>query len=139
MVLIADPITRPYFTWSFLPLLVAIIILPPCKQAFSEDRGECSGVLHEDQNGLHFGGGDQEDEGICVISKSQESKVLAICSAGEFCKVRGNVRDCKDPGECVEISDISSVARGENDNVTESPPFVVPGTNWVYLGSGLTT
>jgi hypothetical protein len=72
---------------------------------------QCAGILHKDQNGISFGGGKGEDEGICVINKSEEKKVLAICSVGHYCKVRGQVDLCKDSGECVEITNISFVSR----------------------------
>jgi hypothetical protein len=41
----------------------------------------------------------------------KEKKVLAVCSAGHYCKVEGQVDDCKDSGECGEITNISSVSR----------------------------
>jgi hypothetical protein len=71
---------------------------------------QCKGILHSDQNGLRFGGGIGEDEGICVINKSEEAKVLAVCSVGHFCKVGGSVDDCKDSGECSEITNITFVS-----------------------------
>ena len=48
---------------------------------YPNTQGTCSGILHMDQHGIHFGGGDGEGEGICVVSKFEENKVLAVCSA----------------------------------------------------------
>ena len=72
---------------------------------------KCSGVLHNDHNALHFGGGKGEDEGLCVIAKSEVAKVLAACRIGHFCEVEGTVDSCKDSGECVEITSITSARR----------------------------
>jgi hypothetical protein len=69
------------------------------------------GILHKDRDGLRFGGGKGEGEGICVINKSEESKVLAACSPGQFCKVKGVIEDCKDSGKCSELTHIRSVRR----------------------------
>jgi hypothetical protein len=70
--------------------------------------GTCEGILHRNQNGLWF---EFRPEGMCEINKSEEKKVLAVCSAGHYCKVEGQVDDCKDSGECSEITNISSVSR----------------------------
>jgi hypothetical protein len=69
----------------------------------------CEGILHRDQYGIEFGGAHGEGEGICVVNKSQEQKVLEVCSVEHYCNVRGLVSDCKDSGECVEITNITSV------------------------------
>ena len=71
--------------------------------------GECAGVLHRDQDGVRIGGGWGEDEGICVINKSDERKVLAVCGLEKFCRVRGLIDDCKDSGECSELTKIYSI------------------------------
>ncbi len=80
-------------------------------QRSRQSADHCAGILHKDQNGIRFGGGRGEDEGICVIDKSEEKKVLAVCSIEHYCKVKGQVDDCKDSGECSEITNISSVSR----------------------------
>jgi hypothetical protein len=41
---------------------------------------KCAGILHKNRDDINFGGGRGEDEGICLINKSQEKKVLAVCS-----------------------------------------------------------
>ena len=72
--------------------------------------GQCWGILHQDTEGMRFGGGRGEGEGICVINNAEENKVLAICSVGHYCKVTGIVDSCKDSGECSEITDITAVS-----------------------------
>ena len=82
----------------------------PCLQHAYEDRiatlrergtdVQCSGILHnwraEGSDGIGFGGAAGEGEGICVIAKSEENKVLAKCSFNHFCKVQGLQKECKD-------------------------------------------
>jgi hypothetical protein len=75
--------------------------------------GTCFGILHRDQAGLHFGGSQGEDEGICVIGKSDEERVLAVCTIGHYCEIKGTTRECKDSGECAEISDIKSIKKSK--------------------------
>jgi hypothetical protein len=80
-------------------------------QVRAQTEQECSGILHKDRDGLRFGGGKGEGEGICVINKSEEGKVLATCSPGRYCKVMGVMEDCKDSGECGELTQVKSVRR----------------------------
>jgi hypothetical protein len=77
------------------------------------DAGTCFGILHRDQAGLHFGGSQGEDEGICVVGKSDEERVLAVCTIGHYCEIKGATHECKDSGECAEISDIKSVKKSK--------------------------
>jgi hypothetical protein len=86
---------------------VAMALIATSSAAFAADK--CAGTLHWAQDDIHFGGGRGEDESICVINKFEEAKVLAVCSVGRFCTVRGSVDLCKDSGECAEISNITSV------------------------------
>ena len=72
----------------------------------------CFGILHRDQYGIRFGGSRNEGEGVCIIDKSQEKKVLAICSVEHYCEAKGLVDYCKDAGECVQITGITSVVAG---------------------------
>jgi hypothetical protein len=95
----------------FLLLTVVGIVGIGTFQVPAQVQQECSGILHKDRNGLLFGGGRGEGEGICIINNSQESKVLATCSPGEFCRVRGVMKDCKDSGECGELTQVTSVRR----------------------------
>jgi hypothetical protein len=71
----------------------------------------CAGILHRDQYGIRIGGGSGEGEGICVIDESEENKVLRVCNLEHYCRVTGLVNDCKDSGECSEITNVTSVGR----------------------------
>jgi hypothetical protein len=97
--------------WLSTIALGASVLMSSLANAQEPNNGKCTGVLHKDKFGIHFGGGRGEDEGICAISKSEESKVLAICHVGSSCEVYGVVDDCKESGECVEITNIGSVRR----------------------------
>ncbi len=70
---------------------------------------QCSGVLHRENSDLRFGGAAGEGEGICVINKIEETKVLAICSVGRRCRVKGTTALCDGSGECEQIKKITSV------------------------------
>jgi hypothetical protein len=70
--------------------------------ASAEQRQECKGILRQDQNGLSIQ--IPPPEGLCEINRSQETKVLATCRPGRFCRVYGIVEDCKDLDECAEIT-----------------------------------
>jgi hypothetical protein len=84
---------------------------PEPPDAGKHAQQECYGILHKDPGGLVFGGGKGEDEGICVISKSEEHKVLATCSPERYCRVTGIIELCKDSGECAEVTRVLSVQR----------------------------
>lgn len=80
--------------------------------AKADDKEQCSGILHLDRNDRRFGGGKGEGEGICIISKPEErKKVLATCSPGHHCIVTGLIEDCKDSGECGELTYVLSVRK----------------------------
>jgi hypothetical protein len=96
---------------KFLIATAAILVINPVVATRAQVQQECVGILHKDRDGLRFGGGKGEGEGICVINKSEESKVLAACSPGRYCKVIGVIEDCKDSGECSEMTHIISVRR----------------------------
>lgn len=68
--------------------------------------GVCEGTLHRDRDGLRIGGGAGEGEGICLIGKGDRAKVLAVCIVDRHCWVKGRISDCKDSGECSQISGI---------------------------------
>ncbi len=92
-----------------LPILAVYLMITSQLAQAEPQSSECFGILHNDTKGMRFGGGRNEDEGICVIKKTDESKVLAVCSIGHFCRVKGLVDDCNDSGECVELTNITSV------------------------------
>jgi hypothetical protein len=87
-------------------LFYALLILSRASYA---EVGECQGILRQTGSELTLGGGEGEDESICLIIKSEQNKVLATCRQGHLCRVRGRVSNCKDVGECAEISNIVSV------------------------------
>jgi hypothetical protein len=87
------------------------IILASIPSHARAGAGECQGRLHQDRTGLWIGGGRGEDESICLIGKSDRPKVLAVCIPEQPCRVRGHMANCKDSGECSEISRIVSVRK----------------------------
>lgn len=97
-------------------VIISLVTAAPAV-APAQDRGteaQCSGILHdwrEEGSGIGFGGGYGEGEGICIIGKSEERKVLAVCSIHRFCKVKGLQKACKDSGECGEMTAVYSVTR----------------------------
>jgi hypothetical protein len=70
---------------------------------------KCEGILRQNQEGgLFF---QVPPEGLCEINPSQQGKVLATCTPGQFCLVEGIAEDyCKDSGECSEITRVISSA-----------------------------
>ena len=88
-----------------MPLALAVLMGMPATAA----ADGCSGVLHRDAGDLVLGGGKGEGEGICIIAASQASKVLAVCTVGRRCRLVGKTAQCKDSGECVTITHITSV------------------------------
>jgi uncharacterized protein (TIGR02594 family) len=82
------------------------IVFPP---EFTRDS--CGGTLHRADGDLRFGGESGEGESICLINKADEIAVLAVCSVGSPCRVRGTVKDCDGSGECAKISKLKSIAK----------------------------
>ena len=88
-------------------LAISTLIVRP---VFAEPiQSQCFGVLHHSKGDLIIGGGRGEGEGICIISKGENEKVLRTCRIGRRCFVKGSVDYCKDSGECVEITKIVAV------------------------------
>ncbi len=73
--------------------------------------GTCSGTLSKSRGEYVLGQKNSED--ICILSKSDALRILKICGVGKPCVVSGLVEDCKDSGECSEISHITSIKRGK--------------------------
>ena len=96
-------------------LILALLLMTAAisaQTAFAApSAGQCSGVLHKTDDQLMFGGGKGEDEGIYIVRKADEAKVLAVCAVGKFCRVRGTVDDCTDSGECSELTSITTVRK----------------------------
>jgi hypothetical protein len=55
--------------------------------------------------------GDPPNEGICTFRKSDTAAILKICPPGSSCEIFGLVDNCKDSGECVEVTHITAVRR----------------------------
>jgi len=68
--------------------------------------GICSGVLSKFQDHFVLKLG---RESICTFNSEDEKKILAICTQGHRCEAFGLVDDCKDSGECIEMTGIASV------------------------------
>jgi len=86
--------------------------LPAPRSSRAEGQlGVCEGTLHENRDGLRIGGGAGEGEGICLVGKADMARVLAVCTLGHHCRIKGQMSDCKDTGECAEISRITAVRR----------------------------
>jgi len=91
-----------------IPLVLMACADTQAQTAF--DRHGCAGILHQDADGLRFGGGRGEDESICIIDASQADKVLQACAVGKYCRVVGSTGDCEDSGECVEIKSVTTAS-----------------------------
>jgi hypothetical protein len=88
---------------------VALVVATSASAQHSYGRQECKGVLLQDPDGnLSI---QVPPEGLCEISPSQQSKVLATCTPGRFCRVKGMAEDCKDSSECQEITRVLLVRR----------------------------
>jgi hypothetical protein len=94
------------------PIAIVVGLLAVATSASAEHsygRQECKGILRQDRDGrISF---QVPPEGLCEINPSQESKVLATCTPGQFCRVEGISESCKDSGECSEITRVLSVRR----------------------------
>jgi len=66
----------------------------------------CSGVLTNSHGHFVI---TIEPEGVCIFGKEDEKKILAVCSEGHRCEVKGLVDDCEDSGECAKITNVTSV------------------------------
>jgi hypothetical protein len=94
--------------WLFTSVGALVVSSGLAQAVLAEPQeGQCTGILHRDKTGLKFGGG---DEGICIIKKDDESRILTACTVGRYCMVIGQVDPCTDSGECVEITNISAVS-----------------------------
>ena len=83
--------------WLITSVAVLVVSSGLTHSVLAKSRdGQCTGILHQDKTGLKFGGG---DEGICIIKKDDESRILSACTVGRYCMVKGQVDPCKDSGE----------------------------------------
>lgn len=95
--------------WAGALALGALLVSGPSPAAGRP--GVCEGILHQDSDGLRLGGGPNEDEGICLVARAEIARVLAGCTVNRHCRIKGHISDCKDSGECSEISGITAVRK----------------------------
>jgi hypothetical protein len=94
-----------------MPVLALAALLVSGPSDAAGQIGVCEGILHRDTDGLWVGGGAGEGEGICLVSKADRARVLAVCAPDRHCWIKGQVNDCKDSGECSEISAVTAVRK----------------------------
>ena len=83
----------------------------PVRQEWQPAHQQCAGLLRADLDGrIYF---EVPPEGICEIAKSERAKVLARCRVNSICHVEGIAAPCKDRGECSEVLQVLSAARGQ--------------------------
>lgn len=83
------------------------------------EPGLCSGVLTKSHDELVIV---EEPEHICIFSGEDRKKIFAICAEGHYCEVEGILDDCKDTGECSEITNVASVRDLTSAQQQEQPP-----------------
>ena len=83
--------------------------------------GVCSGVLTEAGGELAIV---EEPEHICTFGEEAKRKILAVCTEGHYCEVDGILDDCKDTGECSEITNVISIRDLTIAQRQEQPPHV---------------
>lgn len=119
------------FRRRFAPAILVFGLVSNFDLVHAEPQlGECSGILHADRDSIILGGGEGEGEGICIINKSQQTKVLSKCRIGQFCRVKGVVDDCKDFGECSEMLRVTSAQKMDGQEQTATKT-----TLWYHNGS----
>lgn len=91
--------------------------------------GVCSGVLTK----LEYEFAIVEDpEHICIFSGEDERKIYNLCAEGHRCEFEGILEDCKDVGECSELTNVSAVRdltlaqKQEQPPLPEVPPSSAP-------------
>ena len=107
--------------------------------SFSVARGEaapepglCSGLLTKSQGEFVIA---EEPEHICIFSGEDKKKIFAVCAEGDYCEAAGILDDCKDAGECSELTNVVSVRditlaqRQEQPPSPDAPP---PSTENLY-------
>jgi hypothetical protein len=72
---------------------------------------QCAGLLRVDRDGgLYL---EVSPAGLCKIAKSESKKVLGRCKVNGMCHLEGIADNCKNQGECSEVSQVLSAARGQ--------------------------
>jgi hypothetical protein len=70
---------------------------------------QCWGVLSRSQGDLVLTR--LNDEGLCIVGKADESRVLHNCALGRGCVITGVVDFCKDQGGCVMFTHITEARK----------------------------
>ena len=81
--------------------------------------GLCSGLLTKSEGEFVIA---EEPEHICIFSGEDKRKIFAICAEGHYCEVAGILDDCKDAGECSELTNVVSVRDLTLAQRQEQPP-----------------
>lgn len=81
--------------------------------------GLCSGLLTKSEGEFVIA---EEPEHICIFSGEDKRKIFAICAEGHYCEVAGILDDCKDAGECSELTNVVSVRDLTLAQRQEPPP-----------------
>jgi hypothetical protein len=104
-------------------LLIAVVFALSITNAFAAPHNiddmatthQCSGTLSRSDaqrgNGDNLALSNPDNEGICIIAKADEPKVLRGCAVGQFCVVTGSIKLCEDAGECVEVGHVTRAKR----------------------------
>src|SRR6266849_1929835 len=69
----------------------------------------CSGVLSRAQGDLVLT--NPKKEGICIVGRADESRVLHDCALGHRCVIVGVVDLCTDQGECVQVTHVTKARK----------------------------
>src|SRR5262245_9614303 len=99
-------------------ILISCVSSRPVEAA--PEPGVCSGVLTKSQDRLVIV---EEPEHICAFSGEAKRKILTVCAEGHYCEVEGILDDCKDSGECSEITSVISVRDLTLGKKQEQPPL----------------
>jgi hypothetical protein len=97
-------------------MVIAVLLLATMVVGASAQkswRQECKGILKVDNQKASTEGSrffiEVPPEGVCEINGSENGKVIAVCTPGHFCRIFGWTENCKDSGECSELTNILSV------------------------------
>ena len=83
------------------------------------EPGLCSGLLTKSEGEFVIA---EEPEHICIFSGEDKKKIFAVCAEGDYCEVAGILDDCKDAGECSELTNVVSVRDITLAQRQEQPP-----------------
>ncbi len=98
-------------------LLSLSSVVNPARAA--PEPGVCSGVLTTSGDRFAIV---EEPEHICIFSGEDKKKIFASCTEGHYCEVVGILDDCKDSGECSELTSVAAVRDVTLAQQQEQPP-----------------